>query len=132
MANLYPYIFSEDAKRQADFYAQALKGEVVSVQTFDQAPGSPPEIAEKVMHLTLQVAGHIFFMADAVREPVHKGSNLNLVLEYRSEDEAREAFDGLSEGGKVLMPFEKVFWGAMFGRLEDQYGVTWQIATEHE
>ncbi|WP_221566602.1 hypothetical protein [Alkalihalobacillus sp. TS-13] len=47
MANLYPYIFSEDAKRQADFYAQTLQGEVVSVQTFDQAPGSPPEIAEK-------------------------------------------------------------------------------------
>ncbi len=72
------------------------------------------------------------FLADAVKEPVHKGSNLNLVLEYKSEDEAREAFEGLSDGGNVLMPFEKVFWGAMFGRLEDQYGGIWQITTEHE
>jgi PhnB protein len=29
----------------------------------------------------------------------------------------------------VMMPFERMFWGTMFGRLKDPYGVRWQIAT---
>lgn len=132
MANLYPYIFSEDARTQADFYAHALNGEVVSVQTFEQAPNVDESIKDKVMHLTLSAADQIFFMADSVQEPVRLGTQVNLVLEYKTEDEARSVFEALSEGGHVLMPFEKMFWGAMFGRVEDKYGLTWQITTEHE
>ncbi|WP_349408334.1 VOC family protein [Pseudalkalibacillus sp. SCS-8] len=132
MANLYPYIFSEDARKQSEFYAQALNGEVVSVQTFEQAPDVNPELKDKVMHLTLSAADQIFFMADSVQEPVQLGTQLNLVLEYKTEDEARTVFENLSEGGKILMPFEKMFWGAMFGRVEDKFGLTWQITTEHE
>nr|WP_309568669.1 hypothetical protein [Paenibacillus sp. sptzw28] len=30
------------------------------------------------------------------------------------------------------MPFERMFWGTMFGRLEDPFGVRWQIATEQQ
>ncbi len=132
MANLYPYIFSEDARKQAEFYAYALNGEVVSVQTFEQAPNADESIKDKVMHLTLSAADQIFFMADSVQEPVRLGTQINLVLEYKTEQEAHVVFQKLSEGGKVLMPFEKMFWGAMFGRVEDKYGLTWQISTEHE
>ncbi|MCF6138490.1 VOC family protein [Pseudalkalibacillus berkeleyi] len=132
MANLYPYIFSEDARNQADFYANALNGEVVSVQTFEQAPNVDDAIKDKVMHLTLSAADQIFFMADSVNESVKQGTQINLVLEYKTEDEARSVFENLSEGGSVLMPFDKMFWGAMFGRVEDKYGLIWQITTEHE
>lgn len=132
MANLYPYIFSEDARNQADFYAKALNGEVVSVQTFEQAPNVHDSIKDKVMHLTLSAADQIFFMADSVNESVKQGTQINLVLEYKTEDEARSVFENLSEGGNVLMPFDKMFWGAMFGRVEDKFGLIWQITTEHE
>jgi len=36
----------------------------------------------------------------------------------------------ISEQGKVLLPFEKQFWGSMFGIVEDHFGIRWQIATE--
>jgi PhnB protein len=131
MAKLYPYIFSEDARKQAEFYAQALNGEIVNVLTFAEAPNMPEELKDKVMHLVLQAAGITFFMADAV-EDVERGTALDLTLEFSTEEEARNAFTKLSEGGKVIMPFEKAFWGAMFGRVEDKYGIRWQIVTEHE
>jgi len=132
MANLYPYIFSQNAKEQAEFYAIALKGEIINVQTFKDAPQANEEMKDKVMHLVLQAAGLTFFMADAVMEPVQRGNGLDLTIEFQSEDEAKNAFDRLSEGGNVLMPFEKTFWGAMFGRVEDRYGVRWQITTTHK
>lgn len=36
-------------------------------------------------------------------------------------------FNKLAEGGKVIMPLEKQMWGAVYGRVLDQFGVTWQF-----
>ncbi|WP_051317066.1 VOC family protein [Ectobacillus panaciterrae] len=68
------------------------------------------------------------FMADSVG-PVQYG-NIDLALEFASEEEARKAFEGLSRGGEVLMPFDRVFWGAMFGRVTDPFGISWNIMAE--
>ncbi|NBI29245.1 VOC family protein [Chengkuizengella marina] len=130
MARLYPYIFSNDAKKQAEFYVQALQGEMINVQTYSDAPEAAKEIKDKVMHLVFQAAGIHFFMSDSVKEPIQSGNQMDLTLEFETEEAARNAFDNLSNGGKVVMPFEKMFWGSMFGRLEDSYGVRWQITTQ--
>jgi PhnB protein len=130
MANLYPYFYCDDARMQADFYVKALNAEVISVQLFDQMPDVPEELKGKVMHLTLQACGHTFFMAEGGKDAIQNGNQLDLTLEFATEQEARAAFEGLSDGGQVLMPFEKMFWGAMFGRIVDPFGVRWQIATE--
>ncbi|SDO03040.1 PhnB protein [Paenibacillus sp. yr247] len=55
---------------------------------------------------------------------------MDLTLEFKSEEEGRRIFEALSEGGIVKMPFDRMFWGTMFGRLEDPFGVVWQISTE--
>ncbi|NDI34982.1 VOC family protein [Chengkuizengella sediminis] len=131
MAKLYPYIFSNDARKQAEFYVHALKGEIINVQTYSDAPNAAAEeIKDKVMHLVFQVAGIHFFMADSVMEPVQSGNQMDLTLEFETEEAARNAFENLSNEGNVLMPFEKMFWGSMFGRLEDSFGVRWQITTK--
>lgn len=131
MANLYPYIFSNDARKHAEFYKNVFNGEIVSVQTFSEAPDMPDEIKDRVMHLVLKAADQTFFMADDVNNGMIKGTHLDLAMEFESEEEARQVFDKLSDGGEVLMKFEKMFWGAMFGRVEDPYGVRWQITTAH-
>jgi PhnB protein len=130
MAVIRPYIYSEDARKQAAFYAKALGGEIVSLQTFGDAPQAAESMKDRVMHLVLQAAGQIFYLADT--GPVDRGNGLDLTLEFVTEEEARVAFEGLSEGGKVMMPFERMFWGSMFGRLEDPFGVRWQIAVQQE
>jgi PhnB protein len=130
MAKLYPYIFSEDARKQAAFYAEALGGEVISIKTFGEMPNASEEMKDKVMHLVLSAVGQHFFMADSVMAPMQQGNQIDLTLEFATEEEARKVFEGLAQGGKVIMPFDRMFWGAMFGRVEDPFGVRWQIATE--
>jgi PhnB protein len=130
MAKLYPYLYSNDAKSQARFYAEAFGGEIVGIRTFADVPGMEDSIQDKVMHLTLQMAGLTIFMADSVSEPVHRGNGLDLTMEFETEDEARTVFQKLSDGGSVIIPFQRMFWGAMFGRVEDRYGVRWQITVE--
>jgi PhnB protein len=129
VAKLTPYIYSTDAKSQAEFYVQALGGEIHAVMMYGQAPHTDEAMKDKVMHLMMTAGGNRFYMAD-VSGPVERGSGMDLSIELPSEDEAQEAFDKLSEGGRVVMPLDKQFWGALFGRIEDKYGVFWQVSTE--
>lgn len=107
---------------------KALDGEILFVKTFADMPQADERIKDKVMHLRLKAAGQVFFMGDAVMEPVQRG--MHLTLEFQNEGEARKAFEGLAEGGKVVRPFQKQFFGSMTGVVEDPFGIRWQIATD--
>jgi PhnB protein len=126
-AQLNAYIQSGDAKTQAGFYAQALGGEIVSVMTLGQLPGTPEEQRDKVMHLVLSVAGgNVLFLADS-NGLAGGGRSISLSLSFGDLEQARQAFANLSEGGTVRYPFEQQPWGAHYGELEDRFGVNWMI-----
>jgi PhnB protein len=59
--------------------------------------------------------------------PLVVGNNFSLSHHPKSEAEGKRIFDGLAEGGMVLMPIDKVFWGAYFGMLIDRYGIKWLV-----
>jgi PhnB protein len=130
MAKHTTYIFSEDAKAQAEFYTQALGGEIVSVMTYGEQPNAPEALKDKVLHLSLMAAGINFLMSDSVFDPYIRGNNISLCLEYTTEAEAHEAFNNLAVGGKVIDSLKPAFWGALFGQLQDKYGIMWMITTE--
>lgn len=128
MAKLRPYIYSDNAREQANFYAEALGGEILSIQTYGEMPGASRDGKDGVMHLVLQAADQLFYMADT--GPVERGNGLDLTLEFETDEEAESVFNKLAQGGKIMMPFERMFWGTMFGRVMDRFGVRWQIATQ--
>ncbi|MCQ6563901.1 VOC family protein [Paenibacillus mendelii] len=130
MAKQTTYIMSEDARAQAEFYTYALGGEILSVMTHGQLPEAKEELKDKVVNLSLMAGGINFLMSDSVFEPIIRGNAINLSLEFTTDAEARDAFDKLAEGGKVKCPLEPAFWGALYGHIEDKYGVMWMITTE--
>ncbi|MBD2870589.1 VOC family protein [Paenibacillus sp. IB182493] len=126
-AQLTPYIMSENAKKQAEFYKEALGGEILSVVMHGQMPGAPEAIKDKVMHLAMTAAGgNTLFLSDSF-EPVTGNRSISMSLTFASEDEARTAFANLAEGGAVKYPFEHQPWGAHYGEVVDPFGVTWQV-----
>lgn len=126
MPKLTPYIFSQNAREQSAFYAAALGAELISVRTFGEIPGFPEERKDSIMHLVMQLGEIQLFMADA--DIVQSGTQLDLAVEFETEDQARQAFDALSRGGQVLMQMESMPWGTLLGRVQDRYGLRWQIA----
>jgi len=130
MAKLTPYLFSRDARTQAEFYANALGGEILSVLTHGDVPGSNAGNKEKVMHLVLSAAGVTFFMTDDPQSRNEGDGNISLSLEFGTDEETREAYGKLSEGGVVVHPLEHAFWGPLFGQFTDRFGVRWMLSTE--
>ena len=130
MAKLTPYFYSEDARTQAQFYIQALGGEIRDQMTYGQAPGTDEAMKDKIIHMAFTAAGENFYIADTMHEPPGRSSGFDLNLEFKTDEEAKQAFAKLSESGRVIMALEKQFWGSLFGRLEDKFGIKWQITTE--
>lgn len=127
---LKPFIRSEDARSQADFYVQCFGGEIVSVLTHEQAMGAQHNLKDKVMHMCLSVAGsNYIFMADSF-EPAPPGPGIALNMAFQTESAAREAFAGLAVGGRVIAPLDMQPFGMYYGELTDKYGVTWMITAE--
>jgi len=129
-AKLTPYIVSTDARAQADFYIQALSGEVQSLMTHGQLPGAAVEIHDKVMHMVLSVAGgNVLFLSDAFG-PVGTEGSVAFGLAFDDVDTARQAYTNLAEGGTQIYPLDLQPWGAYYGEVVDKFGIKWMIVQQ--
>ena len=82
---------------------------------------------DKVMHLSLMIAGTNMLMISDSFEPVSNSRSISLALTYDNESEASEAYAKLGEGGENKYPFALQPWGAYYGEVIDKFGVTWMI-----
>ncbi len=136
---LNPYLtFNGNCEKAMNFYKNVLGGEFRIKETFANSKGQmkyKPEDADKIMHATLVSGDFILMASDNMGDefPFEKGNNFSLSLEMGNENEAAfKIFEGLSEDGFVIMPFEEVFWGGKFGMLTDQFGVQWMVSSGAE
>jgi PhnB protein len=89
------------------------------------------EDKQLVMNVQLPIlGGHLLMGTDATESmgfKVNQGNNVYICLQPDTRAEADALFASLSEGGKVEMPLQEMFWGDYFGSLVDQYGVQWMV-----
>jgi PhnB protein len=97
-------------------------------------PGQPPmSDADKqlVMHVELPIlGGHVLMGTDAPEScglTLTQGNNVHINLEPDTRAEADALFRALSDGGKIDMPLQEMFWGGYFGSLTDQWGIHWMV-----
>jgi PhnB protein len=131
MAQLTPYItFNGKCREAMTFYKECLGGELV-LHTVGDNPGlsdCPDAMKDQILHSVL-TAGNLLLMASDMQP--HKGytpgTNIALSLHFQSEDELNRCFNHLSSGGQVLDALKPQPWGAIFGVVSDQYGITWMF-----
>ena len=73
MATLSPYIYSGDARNQADFYVGVFGGEIISIQSYGDLPGMEESKKHLVMHLELQALGLYFSWQMLARRQMIEG-----------------------------------------------------------
>jgi PhnB protein len=139
MARTSTYLnFAGNTEEAFGFYRSVFKTELASpIRRMGEAPpvpGMPPlsEAERKlVMHVELPIlGGHLLMGTDAVPSMGHQvsfGSNVSINLEPDDRGEAERLFSALAAGGKVTMPLQDTFWGALWGALTDKFGVRWMV-----
>jgi PhnB protein len=134
MPVLDSYLFFNGNCAQAmRFYERALGGKLETVMTYGQSPDpehcpQDPGARDMVMHASLKLGDRTLMASDVPPSMGPKPmAGFALSVVYPSTDEARRAFDALSQGGTVTMPMTKTFWADSFGMLVDQFGTPWMV-----
>ncbi len=130
-----PYLFFQGNCEEAiNFYKTVFKGEITYLQRFGEA-NMPveEEYRDKVMHSTLEFNGtRIQFSDGAPHKKITRGDNVHLSLSFDNETKMRLAFSKLAEGGSIHMDLQDTFWGAIYGQLEDKFGIRWMFNFDKE
>jgi predicted 3-demethylubiquinone-9 3-methyltransferase (glyoxalase superfamily) len=53
---------------------------------------------------------------------------ISFFVTRETEAEVDRLWEGLSDGGFVMMPLDRYAWSEKYGWVQDRYGVTWQVA----
>lgn len=132
MQGITPYLnFEGNGSEALQFYCKALDGKVLFQQTFGESPmgaQTPDEFKNRLMHASFECEAGSFMASDGPPGYEMKiGNNVSLSLHFSDVNKLEKAFNGLAEGGQILMPAQETFWAHRFGMLIDKYGVSWMV-----
>lgn len=139
MARVSTYLnFARNTEEAFGFYKSVFGTEFVDgISRMGEVPPQEgqPELSKEDKNLVMNVqlpilAGHMLMGTDAPESMgfnVNQGNNVYINLEPDTRRETDELFKALSEGGKVEMPLQDMFWGDYFGSLIDKFGVQWMF-----
>ena len=124
--------FNGNASEVMHYYKDCLGGElfIMKVRDTPMANQCPAGMQDQLMHSTLSKDGIVLIMASdmvAPGFPFVEGNNFALSVNCSSEEEINSLFQKLGEGGKIIDPLKTQFWGAIFGVLNDKYGIRWMF-----
>jgi len=136
--------FPGNTEEAFNFYRSIFRTEFngKGIQRFGDIPpeaGHPPvadSIKDMVLHVELPIlGGHVLMATDAPQEmgfTVDQGNNMHICLEPETREETQRLFEALSEGGKVSMPLQDMFFGSFFGTCTDKYGINWMFSHQNQ
>ncbi|MFA9431136.1 VOC family protein [Egicoccus sp. AB-alg2] len=127
---LTPYLNFRDRTREVMTYYQKVFGGELTMDTFASFGASEDSAeAEKIMHSQLETEHGLVLMAADVPDSMDldEGSAFNISLSGDDDEALRRFWDGLCDGGTVVMPLEPAPWGDTFGHCVDRFGVRWLV-----
>lgn len=131
-----PYLFFNGTCREAmEHYAEVFGAKVEMMMSFAELPPSedlvvPEDKKDRLMHAAIQWPdGSMLMASDNLDDdqPAMAGSSISMALPTVAAGQA--AFDKLSDGGEIGMPYGPTFWTPGFGTVKDRYGTRWMITT---
>ena len=127
-----PYLhFDENCREAMDFY-QSLFGGYLELMPIGDSPAReqfPTDIHHQVLHASLRNGDFGLMASDMCGQgALIQGNSVQLSLDCSSEEEIRNLYEKLSEGGEILDDLKEQFWGALFAMVMDRYGVRWMLS----
>jgi len=127
---LIPYlIFQGNTEEVMNTYQKIFNGTLHDISRFgDGNFPIPEEQKNRIMHARLTFGENMLMLSDCrPDDTVIPGNCVHLSIGLKDEVVARSVFDQLAVDGKVEMPMEKQFWGALYGQVVDKFGINWMI-----
>jgi uncharacterized glyoxalase superfamily protein PhnB len=125
MHSLTPHLVCNGAAQAIEFYKKAFD----AVEMFRL-----PDRDGKLVHATLRIGDSMLMLVDefpamGARGPRQFGGS-PVTIHLSVDDAAATMRRAEVAGATVRMPVTDMFWGALYGVLEDPFGHSWSVATQ--
>jgi PhnB protein len=123
-------IFDGDCAAAFELYQTLLGGELTTMMKFGDSPLADtvePRYRDRILHATLKLGDQELLGADVLPRDYLRPQGFSILLSQPTLADAQRVFDALADGGRVHMPFQKVFWAEGFGVVIDRFGVSWEV-----
>ena len=140
MSRVSTYLnFPRNTEEAFLFYKSVFGGEfsgggIFRMGDIPVSEGAPPIKEEDkmfIMHIELPILdGHLLMGTDAPESmgfQLKQGNNFYISLDPETRSETQRLFNALSDEGKVNMPLQDTFWGALHGNCTDKFGIQWMF-----
>lgn len=135
-----PYLsFYGECQEAIELYTRAFKTEVSEIMRFSDIPPSsdnPIELKEDqkdwILQATIPFGDNFMRLSDGFREINDVSTERIGIVVETSEDIVSNAFEVLSEEGKIDMPLQETFFSPAYGIVYDKFGVMWNLAAMPE
>jgi len=125
---LEAYLFFPGNTEEAMSYYQTILGGDLSItRRGDVDPTASHDDKHLVVNASLDTGAFTLRASDRADATNEVQTRIELTIVGTDEVDLRRIFDGLSEGGIVKAPLDKMFWGDIFGALIDKFGIGWQV-----
>lgn len=126
---LNPHLSFDGEARDAMTFYQSVLGGDLTISTFAEFHAVEGDEGENVMHAQLESPDGLVLMAADTPPGMEYRPQAGVAVALSGDDEEklRGFWEGLSEGGTVVMPFGPAPWGATFGICVDRFGATWMV-----
>lgn len=133
--------FDGRAEEALAFYEGALSAtsvKMVRFGAFGQDPNNPLTLEEQnmIMESRIEFSGNLLMISDvppfmqAAAGKITTGNTVLISIIDAEPEVNKQCFEGLSEGGTVIMPISSTPWSASFGMLIDKFGVMWKFNSD--
>lgn len=131
MQKIIPFLwFDRNAEEAMNFYTSVFpNSKILGIHKYpnEGLEGPMKGFEGKVLTGVFELEGLRFMCLDG--GPFFKfNPSVSLFVTCSSVDEATEIWNKLSEGGEVLMPFQKYPFSEMYGWCNDKFGLSWQVS----
>ena len=134
-------IFNGEAEEAANFYANALGGQIENLYRYETMPPQPgmPDVPEdykqKIMHCCINYSGGSMSVADSFpgfETNFGKGGHM-LTLMCDSITQTEEVYAKLCVNAqKIQCELSEAFFAKRYAEIIDRYGILWAVMYEEE
>jgi PhnB protein len=126
-----PHLIVSDGKAALEFYKNVFNAELGDNMISREG--------DKLMHGEIVLDGHKLFLSDwfapsdggSLHSPEQLGGTCMRITVMTGDPDALVA-RAVERGSEVLMPVQKMFWGARYGKIRDPFGHEWGINQQLE
>ncbi len=121
---IVPHLWYDDqAKEAAEFYVSAF-GRDSKITGITTLHGTPSGEVDTVSFALLDYS----FMAISAGPLFKPNPSISFFVQLDSVEEVNRLWSELKKDGEIMMPLDAYPWSERYGRLQDRYGITWQIS----